>query len=191
MPSVGVKNIIRHKQNAGPVKPVTRTFTTKWQRQMYPKFGAFFWRRVTDPEFIKPSFWASDFKHRYLINTGRDYTGPLPASPAPGMYRGFYKHNDIKLTNRLNNHQAPTRESRHLPVMPMTPRVVYEYSREQRQDAVAMQRADKRAISEMKETEFHEWYMKLQRVRGKWCRENSIRSRGVYGPAVDAAELWG
>ena len=191
MPSIGVKNVIMHKRSGGPVRPVGKTFINKWQRQMYPKYGSFFWRRITDPAFMQTSFWASDFKHRYLINTGRDYTGPLPASPAPGMYTGFHKHGDPVLSDRLNNHHAAKRESRALPVMPMTPRVVYEYEREQRQDAFAMQRSDKAAISELKETEFYEWYMKLQRVRGKWCRENEIRSRGVYGPAVDAAELWG
>eukprot|EP00744_Colponema_vietnamica_P025578 GILI01037643.1.p2 GENE.GILI01037643.1~~GILI01037643.1.p2 ORF type:complete len:119 (+),score=19.54 GILI01037643.1:40-357(+) len=95
------------------------------------------------------------------------------------------------LSAQLSGAYKPSRESRMLPIMPVTPRTAYEYRREVRQDFFRQQATDRRQIQEMKETEFHEWYMKLQRVRGKWCRENSIRSRGVYGPAVDAAEIWG
>jgi hypothetical protein len=52
-------------------------------------------------------------------------------------------------------------------------------------------RSDRRKIEELKSEEFWGWYLKLQRVRSRWCREHDISSRGVYGPAVDAAELWG
>jgi len=187
--SFGVRTNSGHGR-FGPVRSHSKQFVNGWQRTHVPKFAKFFWRRITDPEYVQPSVWTGDFKHRYLANTGRDYVGPLPASPAAGMYRGFSTNKLLQM--RLGkNAPVAERESRHLPVMPITPRAVFEYKREVSQDYFAMVRSDKRVISQLKENEFHEWYMKLQRVRGKWCRENSIRSRGVYGPAVDAAEIWG
>lgn len=138
--------------------------------------------------YERTSFWTSDFRHKYLVKTGTDYQGVIPASPTAGTYQRF---RGFDTRHVLAGHPLPTRESRQLPVIPLTPRVVYEHRNEQRIDFARQTKRDRAKIIEMRDREFHEWYSKLQRVRGKWCRENEIASRGVYGPAVDSAEIWG
>jgi hypothetical protein len=139
-----------------------------------------------DEDHARTSFWISDFRHRYLLKTGTDYQGKVPSSPQPGLYQGFKEVSKI-----LGGHPKPSRESRHLPIMPLTPRVVYEHENEKRILTSRRMRTDRRRIEELKTHEFWGWYMKLQRVRGRWCKEQGVASRGVYGPAVDASELWG
>ncbi|EPY29536.1 hypothetical protein STCU_01514 [Strigomonas culicis] len=169
-----------------PVPPKMRLYGRKWSSSRTNAYNRMFWRTVMDENHARPSFWVSDFRHKYLAKTGTDFQGRVPVSPAPGMYQGFSDVHKI-----LANHPKPQRESRHLPIMPMTPRVVYEHAQEKRIDFGKKIRSDRRRIQEMRVTEFWGWYMKLQRVRGRWCREQGVSSRGVYGPAVDAAELWG
>lgn len=169
-----------------PVPPRTRHFSRKYSSSRTNAYGRMYWRTIMNEDHARPSFWVSDFRHEYLKKHGVDYNDRVPSSPAPGMYQGFTDVHKL-----LANHPKPQRESRHLPVMPMTPRVVYEHSQEQQIDLSKKMRLDRRRIQNLKQNEFWGWYNKLQRVRGRWCREHNIRSRGVYGPAVDAAELWG
>lgn len=169
-----------------PTPPKTRLYSRRWSTSRTNPYGRQFWRTIMNEDHARPSFWVSDFRHKYLVKTGADYQGKVPSSPAPGMYQGFSDVHKI-----LANHPKPQRESRHLPVMPMTPRVVYEHSQEKRIDFAKKMRSDRRHVEQLKHLEFWGWYMKLQRVRGRWCREQGVSSRGVYGPAVDAAELWG
>lgn len=170
-----------------PVPPVKRLYGRKWSSSRTNPYGRLYWRNVMNEDFARPSFWVSDFRHEYLKKHGTDYQGKVPSSPPPGRYQGF--HSDVH--KLLSNHPKPQRESRHLPVIPMTPRVVYEHAQEKRIDFGKRMRLDRRRIETLKQEEFWGWYNKLQRVRGRWCREHSITSRGVYSPAVDAAELWG
>lgn len=169
-----------------PVPPVKRLYSRKYSSSRTNPYGRMYWRNIMNEDHARPSFWVSDFRHEYLKKHGVDYHGKIPSSPAPGLYQGFSDVHKI-----LTNHPKPSRESRHLPVMPMTPRVVYEHAQEKRIDFGKKMRLDRRRIENLKQEEFWGWYNKLQRVRGRWCREHGIASRGVYGPAVDAAELWG
>eukprot|EP00758_Cryptobia_borreli_P012773 Tbor_TRINITY_DN5773_c4_g2::TRINITY_DN5773_c4_g2_i1::g.20533::m.20533 len=160
----------------------------RFSSQFNTPYQNMFWRRLTDPEFQQGTYWVSDFKHRYLAAMGRDYRGKIPETPPPGTYTGVI-HTKRRAVS--GGHPLFDRETRHLPVMPLSARSVYEHRAEKRIDFLAEYSADRRKLVQMREHEFYEWYMKLQRVRGRWCRENGIRSRGVYGPAVDAAEIWG
>lgn len=169
-----------------PVPPVRRLYKRQSSSSRTNAYNRQFWRTIMNEDHARPSFWVSDFRHKYLTRTGSDFQGRVPASPAPGMYQGFSDVHKL-----LANHPKPQRESRHLPVMPMTPRVVYEHAQEKRIDYDRQMRADRRRVEQLKVMEFWGWYTKLQRVRGRWCREQGVTSRGVYGPAVDAAELWG
>ncbi|CCW68732.1 unnamed protein product [Phytomonas sp. Hart1] len=169
-----------------PVPPKTRLYSRRWSTSRTNHYGRAYWRGLMNENHARPSFWVSDFRHRYLVRTGTDFQGRVPASPSPGTYQGFHDVHKI-----LANHPKPPRASRHLPVMPMTPRVVYEHAQEKRIDFAKKIRRDRNRMEELKQTEFWGWYTKLQRVRGRWCREQEISSRGVYGPAVDAADLWG
>lgn len=169
-----------------PVPPVKRLYKRKWSSSRTNPYGRQYWRNIMNEDHARPSFWVSDFRHEYLKKHGLDYQGSVPASPAPGRYQNFTDVHKL-----LNNHPKPHRESRHLPVIPMTPRVVYEHAQEKRIDFGKQMRLDRRRIEILKQEEFWGWYNKVQRVRGRWCRENGIASRGAYGPAVDAAELWG
>jgi hypothetical protein len=155
------------------------------ERSMY--FEKAFWERVMNEDRHRTSFWVSDFKHKYLIRTGKYYSGKVPESPPPGYLADTH---DVR--KFLGNHPAPPkRETRHLPVMPLTPRVVFEHS-EEAEDAYFVARDKyRRMLQETRELEFHNWYTRLQRVRGRWCREQGVTSRGAYGPAVDASEIWG
>lgn len=139
-----------------------------------------------DENHANTSFWASDFRHKYLMKTGTDFHGQVPATPQAGMYQKF---EDTRLM--LHGSPKPSRESRHLPIMPLTPRVVYEHDQETKIAARKKMRTDRHRVEELKNQEFWGWFMKLQRVRGRWCKEQGVSSRGIYGPAVDAAELWG
>jgi hypothetical protein len=76
-------------------------------------------------------------------------------------------------------------------MMPLSARVVYERRQEAYRDYLLHQQKYRRMLHEVRETEFFNWYSRAQRVRGRWCREQGIASRGIYGPAVDAAEIWG
>lgn len=153
-------------------------------------YSRMFWKRVSAVnDFTHNPFWVSDFKHRYLIATGRDYLGAVPVMPAPGMYPLLRHNKNIRRT--MGGHHTAMQETRHLPIMPLTPRVVYEHRYEKINEFKKKVKEDRRIIFGMREHEFHDWYMKLQRVRGKWCRQNEVSSRGIYGPAVDAAEMWG
>eukprot|EP00796_Vickermania_ingenoplastis_P008349 gene8349-5848_t len=169
-----------------PVPPQKRLYSRRWSGSRTNAYGRMYWRTVMNEDFGRPSFWTSDFRHEYLKKHGADYHGRVPASPAPGRYQGFGDVHKL-----LANHPKPQRESRHLPVMPMTPRVVHEHAQEKRIDLSKRMRLDRRRIEALKQEEFWGWYNKLQRVRGRWCREHGVTSRGAYGPAVDAAELWG
>ena len=140
-----------------------------------------------DPEVRRPSFWASDFQHRYRVKSGNDYAGPLPQSPAPGTYQEF---TDKQVDRWLGARYRPPRDSRALPVAALTARAVGE-DHDEAVASFSMKHKDARQkVGELRDTEYYEWYTKLQRVRGKWCRENGVSSRGVYSPSVDAAEIW-
>lgn len=178
--------LLRKAIESYPVPPVSRLYHRRWSPSRTNPYNRMFWRDIMNNNHSRGSFWVSDFRHRYLAKTGMDYQGRVPSSPAPGTYQGFSDVHKILL-----NHPKPQRESRHLPVMPMTPRVVYEHAQEKRIDFDKKVRRDRRQISQLRTQEFWSWYTKLQRVRGRWCREQGVSSRGVYTPAVDAAELWG
>ena len=135
----------------------------------------------------RPSFWASDFKHRYLIQTGGDYKGQIPQVPAPGSYPGLSEHD----LHSLGGGEIPGRESRHLPQRSITAKLVWEDFQEQKFMWNYHRASARVKLSDLRDVEMFEWYTKLQRVRGRWCREQGIASRGVYGPAIDAAEMWG
>ncbi|EAN79766.1 uncharacterized protein TEOVI_000273100 [Trypanosoma equiperdum] len=179
-------SLYRKTLQSYPVPPKIRHYDRRWSGSRTNPYNRQYWRVIMNENYSRPSFWVSDFRHRYLMRTGTDYQGQVPSSPQPGLYQGFSDVHKL-----LANHPKPQRESRHLPVLPMTPRVVFEHANEKRIDTAKKMRRDRRRIEELKTLEFWGWYMKLQRVRGRWCREQGVSSRGVYGPAVDAAELWG
>lgn len=178
--------LCRKAIQAYPVPPRARQYSRKWSSSRTNPYGRMYWRTLLSEDHARPSFWVSDFRHKYLAKHGTDFQGQVPASPAPGTYQGFSDVHKI-----LANHPKPQRESRHLPVMPMTPRVVFEHAQEKRIDFAKKMHHDRRLVEQLRTHEFWGWYMKLQRVRGRWCKEHGVSSRGVYGPAVDAAELWG
>lgn len=169
-----------------PVTPVVKVYRRQASGSRVNAYNRKFWRITMDENFARASFWASDFRHRHLAQTGTDFAGKVPASPAPGTFQGFQDVQKI-----LGGHPKPQRESRHLPIMPLTPRVVFEHENEHRMLTSRKMHSDRRKVEVLRHQEFWGWYMKLQRVRGRWCKENGVASRGVYGPAVDAAELWG
>ncbi len=162
-----------------PGKKIGARTTMNWEKQ--------FWQKIFNTERNRTSFWVSDFKHKYLIRTGKYYTGKVPESPPPG-----YLPNTWSSERFLNRHpEPPKRETRHLPIMPLTPRVVYEHNVESEDAYFVARDKYKIILKETRELEFHNWYNRLQRVRGRWCREQGVASRGAYGPAVDASEIWG
>jgi hypothetical protein len=176
----------RKMLQAFPVSPVVKHYRRQGTSMRSNPYNRMFWRTVMDENHTRASFWSSDFRHRHLAQTGTDFAGKVPSSPAPGTYQGFQ---DVRRI--LGGHPKPQRESRHLPIMPLTPRVVFEHHNEKKILVSRQMRSDRRKVEVLKHQEFWGWYMKLQRVRGRWCKENGVASRGVYGPAVDAAELWG
>lgn len=180
------RGLCRMKIQAYPVAPKVRVYRRQHSSSRTNPYGRMFWRVTMDENHARSSFWSSDFRHRYLVKTGTDYAGKVPASPQPGLYQGF---GDVRKI--LSGHPKPSRESRHLPIMPLTPRVVVEHENEHRIAVGRKMREDRRKIEDLRTREFWGWYNKLQRVRGRWCKEHGVASRGVYGPAVDAAELWG
>lgn len=133
-------------------------------------------------------FWISDFKHRYLIRTGKDHQGPMPAHPPPGSYQGLRGPNVFMY---LRDFEPADRETRRLPIMKLTARVYHEHREELRTEFRNTFVANKKIIDEARDVELYNWYTKVQRVRGRWCRDQGVTSRGVYSGAVDAAELWG
>ena len=136
---------------------------------------------------IRTSFWASDYKHKYLIKHGKEHAGPVPMSPAPGTYQQLSpEHSRL----HLGGHPIPSRETRRLPLMPVTARSVFEHRQEMEADWKEKTRKDRLLLKEQRELEFHNWYKKVQQVRGRWCRDNNVTSRGNYTRAVDAAEYW-
>lgn len=176
--------LLRKALTSYPIAPVLKGYKNGGSRTN--KFNRAFWRRIMDENHARTSFWVSDFRHKYLAKTGSDFNGKIPSTPQPGLYQGF---DDVRKI--LGGHPKPPRESRHLPIMPLTARVVYEHDSEQRILTSRKMRVDRHRVEELKTHEFWGWYVKLQRVRGRWCKEQGVSSRGVYGPAVDAAELWG
>jgi hypothetical protein len=175
----------RQALSSAPVAPKLTRYA-KGRKHINP-WNREYWRTLQDPDRQRGSFWVSDFKHKYLMRTGGDYQGAVPISPAPGTYQNLtHEHAALML-----GHPKPQRESRHLPIMPLTARVVWERRTEKWSDFSRKVRRDRRIILEVRDVEFHEWYAKLQRVRGRWCRDQGIASRGVYSAAVDAAEIWG
>lgn len=169
-----------------PIRPLVMPPRVKGSRQ-HENFNKRFWQYAMRTDRNRSSFWVSDFRHKYLIRTGRYFTGKVPESPPPG-----YLPNVIDSERYMNRHPAPpTRETRHLPIMPLTPRVVYEHRVEAEEAYFGDKLKFRRIMMEQREVEFHNWYSRLQRVRGRWCREQGVASRGVYGPAVDASEIWG
>jgi hypothetical protein len=161
-----------------------RTNATEYERPVDQQIQ---FRRAYDPEYKRYSFWVSDFKHRYLIKTGQDYKGEVPLSAAPGTYQTL---RDKQLDWWLGGNQQPQRESLHLPVRQPDPRIVNQDFQTQRLRYLHLRRDTLSRVNQLRDVEFFEWYTKLQRVRGRWCKEQGVASRGAYGPAVDAAELW-
>lgn len=170
-----------------PVQPPYQLRQGHWHRQNSSKV---FWSRLLDPHSSmggrRASFWVNDFKHQHLIKTGRDFTGTVPATPYSGTYQHLHE-----ASKYIDNHPAPPRETRRLPLMAVTPRVVAEHRVEKTIEFGKRIRRDRRMLMELRDREFYEWYGKLQRVRGRWCRAQGVTSRGVYTKAVDAAEIWG
>lgn len=148
--------------------------------------GRQFWHRINNDEYQRKSFWVSDFQHKYLVKTGSDFRGKIPESPAPGMYQKY----DV-FKRHLSGHMKPGRESLHLPIAALTPRVAFEHRMEAKHELRQRTSTARRQLEELRKQEYFEWYNKVQRVRGKWCREQGISSRGCYTAAVDAAEIWG
>ncbi|KNH05624.1 hypothetical protein XU18_3395 [Perkinsela sp. CCAP 1560/4] len=141
------------------------------------------WRQYLNPYGARPSFWVSDFHHRYLIKTGKDYTGQIPMSPPPGTYQtANYK----ELKNEL-----PQRDTRALPIRPSLARTVYEagVERQSIEHRAGAKEARNRVIR--RQEEYWKFFTTVQRERAKWCKKNQIRSRGVYKPVIDATEIWG
>ena len=146
-----------------------------------------FFESLFQTDAVRQSFWVGDYKHKHLLKTGREHRGQVPASPAPGTFQALGPmHSKL----HLGGHPVPTRESRHLPLMPVTNRSVFEHREEMTHDFNMKMRVDKKALHTAREVEFHQWYNQVQRVRGRWCRENGVTSRGSYTRAVDAAEYW-
>ena len=145
------------------------------------------WEHLFQTDAIRRSFWVGDFKHRHLVRTGREHVGPVPQSPAPGTFQSLGPMHSVL---HLGGHPVPTRESRHLPLMPVTQRSVFEHREEIRDAFSKKMRNDKRMLATAREVDFHQWYNQVQRVRGRWCRDNGVTSRGSYTRAVDAAEYW-
>lgn len=175
--------LLKRSLSRYPVAPVLKIYK---KGNTHNNFSRIFWRNAMDPNFARASFWASDFRHKYLVKHGTDFNGKVPETPQSGLYQGYH---DVRRI--LGGQHKPSRESRHLPITPLTARVVYEHDNEQRISVTRKFRTDRRRVEELKSHEFWGWYVKLQRVRGRWCKDQGISSRGVYGPAVDAAELWG
>lgn len=140
-------------------------------------------RSYQNPNVRRPSFWVSDFHHRYLITTGKDYEGRVPMSPPPGTYQNA--------THKQLPGELPQRDTRALPVRPRHPRVVFEESIEA-MSSEARERSTKE-WKQMKKAEedYWEFFTKVQQVRAKWNRGKNNRSRGVYSPVIDATEIWG
>ncbi len=136
---------------------------------------------------VRPSFWTSDFKFKHLLRTGNDFKGAIPKAAPPGAYQ-----NTNSSTTHLELKQTrPNRETRALPMMPVTARSVYEHRKEVAELFHRKTRTDFDRLMELRDQEFFDWYSKLQRVRGRWCRAQGVTSRGNYGKAVDASEIWG
>jgi hypothetical protein len=169
------------------VRPLVMPHPEKGSRS-HMHWTEHFWAHVMLLHRTRTSFWTADFRHKYLVRTGRYYTGKVPESPPPGYLPDLADtHNAY-----LDRHPIPPkRETRALPVMPLTPRVVYEHRRETEEAFFAKNKRYRGILKETRDVEFYQWYSRLQRVRGRWCREQGIRSRGAYGPEVDAAEIWG
>jgi hypothetical protein len=169
-----------------PVKPLVMPHNEKGSRQ-HMHWTRKFWQSVLMRDRHRTSYWTADFRHKYLIRTGRYYTGKVPESPPPGYLPDVRDGHEYFLDGHP---PAPPRETRHLPVIPLTPRVVYEHRVETEDAYFARKRKYRAILTETRDMEFYNWYSRVQRVRGRWCREQNIRSKGIYGPEVDAAEIF-
>ena len=141
------------------------------------------WREMLNPYGRRPSFWVSDFHHRYLITTGKDYTGRVPMSPQPGTYQSA---NHRELRNEL-----PQRDTRALPVRPSLARTVWEAESERRAIEQRQEVREARERVVRRQEEYWKFFTTVQRERAKWCKHNQVRSRGIYKPVIDATEIWG
>ena len=185
---VALKPGIQGRQTDGPVRSaVIRQGYSKFTMRHNSKQMTNYWDYTLNDSRRAP-FWVSDFKHRYLIRTGKEHAGPMPAHPLPGAYPGVTGYTLLK---QLRDFAPPDRETRRLPIVPLSARVVYEHREQLKAEFSRTYIANKRILAEAREIELFQWYGKLQRVRGKWCRAQGVTSRGVYSPAVDAAEIWG
>eukprot|EP00760_Papus_ankaliazontas_P033610 PhM_4_TR64/c0_g1_i1/m.94433 len=140
-------------------------------------------RHMQNPYYSRPSFWVSDFHHRYLIQTGKDYDGDVPSSPSPGTYQ--------HATYKELKQETPQRDTRALPIRREYGRTVYEErietrSLEQRERGVSRARGIQKAHEE-----YWDFFKTVQQKRADWCRQRNVRSRGVYKPIIDATEIWG
>jgi hypothetical protein len=173
---------------ASPVpSPVVRSGHWRYTTHANSSWSTKYWEYTLNDTRRVP-FWVSDFKHRYLIRTGREHRGVMPAQAPSGMYQGLHRRN---MHTILRVFAPANRETRRLPILNLTPRVVYEHKLELKHQFAINLKTNKAILREVRDVELHQWYTKLQRVRGRWCRDQKITSRGVYSPAVDAAELWG
>lgn len=167
--------------------PVKRQGHWAWNTHANRNWRKLFWEYTLN-DTRRASFWVSDFKHRYLVRTGKEHRGQVPANIPAGMYPGMHPES---LRTTLRDYQPADRETRRLPIVPQTARVVHEHYLELHNEFWQGVRRDRAIMREVREVELHQWYNKAQKVRGRWCRDQGIASRGVYSPAVDAAELWG
>ena len=173
---------------ASPVPSATwRAGHFRYSTNMKSEWSRFFWKYSLNDDRRTP-FWVSDFKHRYLIRTGKDHKGPMPAHAPPGSYQGL---NRASLFMHLRDMPPAERETRRLPILPLTARISHEHYLEAKSERTVNTIRNKALLAEVADTELHHWYGKVQRVRGRWCRDQGIASRGVYSAAIDAAELWG
>ena len=140
-------------------------------------------RYAQNPYSKRPSFWVSDFQHRYLIRTGKDYEGKIPSSPPPGSYQSA--------THRTLRQELPQRDTRALPVRTSLARTVYEGRIERQAMERRLETIERRQRRIRREEEYWTFFRKVQFQRALWCKKNNVRSRGIYKPIIDATEIWG
>eukprot|EP00009_Paramoeba_aestuarina_P006000 CAMPEP_0201509676 /NCGR_PEP_ID=MMETSP0161_2-20130828/2660_1 /ASSEMBLY_ACC=CAM_ASM_000251 /TAXON_ID=180227 /ORGANISM="Neoparamoeba aestuarina, Strain SoJaBio B1-5/56/2" /LENGTH=160 /DNA_ID=CAMNT_0047904697 /DNA_START=54 /DNA_END=533 /DNA_ORIENTATION=+ len=130
------------------------------------QWGKLAWKQYSNPYGRRPSFWVSDFHHRYLIKTGKDYTGSIPMSPPPGTYQSA---NYKELRNEL-----PQRDTRALPIRPSLARTVYEASVEKKSFEARAETREARNRVVRRQEEYWKFFTTVQRERAKWCKKNQI-----------------
>uniref|UniRef100_A0A7S1QQN5 Uncharacterized protein n=1 Tax=Neobodo designis TaxID=312471 RepID=A0A7S1QQN5_NEODS len=185
---VALRPPIKGPQTDGPVRsPVMRMGFQKYTMKHNTMQMTNYWEYTINDSRRAP-FWVSDFKHRYLVRTGKEHTGPMPAQAINGQYPGIHGYQLLKY---LRDFAPAQRETRRLPIVNVSARVVYEHRVQLKDEFYRTYKANQRVLAEAREIELFQWYGKMQRVRGKWCRAQGVTSRGIYTPAVDAAEIWG